>query len=125
MTPKRSRILVVEDDDDVREILLTMIRHLGYDAAGAVDGRDGLRTFGLQRDRIDLVITDVSMPEMTGIELLEALHGQQPATPVVLLTAHDLSLEFSAYQALGATGWIHKPVNLSELGRVLAAALQP
>jgi len=125
VTSKTPRVLVVEDDDDVREILMTMVRHLGYEASGAVDGRDGLQTFGLQQDSIDLVITDVSMPEMSGIELLEALHGQQPKTPVVLLTAHDLSLEFSTYAALGAKGWIHKPVNLSELERVLADAIAP
>ena len=123
MTPKPPRILVVEDDEAVREVLLTMVRHLGYEAAGAVDGRDGLRTFDLQHDRIDLVMTDVSMPEMSGIELLEALQTRPATTPVVLLTAHDLSREFSTYKALGARGWIHKPVELSELARVLAAAM--
>lgn len=118
-----SLVLVVEDDADVREVLATLLDHLGYAHVLANDGRHALEVYEANAERIGVVLTDLSMPEMSGAQLLEVLHERAPQLEVFLLTAHDLALEYDRYAELGASGWIQKPVDLDQLARILATSL--
>ena len=77
-------ILVVDDDDDVLEILIELIRADGYRVSGAESGEKALEA--LQRESIDLVLTDLMMPEMNGWELLAAIKQNDESIPVILIT---------------------------------------
>src|SRR5258705_13756410 len=79
-----SRVLVIDDDDDIRVLVITLLERAGVTARGAADGRDGLREFHSWRP--DLVVLDVSMPELDGWNVLDRIRDM-PAIPVLILTA--------------------------------------
>ncbi|HEX9006512.1 MAG TPA: sigma-54 dependent transcriptional regulator [Bacteroidota bacterium] len=115
-------VLIVDDEDIIRESLSFVLAKEGYRVREAPNGRVALDI--LKEDSIDLVVTDLEMPEMKGIELLEQASRISPETLVVIITAYG-SIE-TAIQGLrkGAVDYILKPVEFDELivkiGRLLA-----
>jgi PAS domain S-box-containing protein len=119
-------ILVVEDDAAARRALVESLEMLNYRVLEAANGRQGLDVFEQHRGAIDLVVSDVVMPEMGGRALLHAFQERAPAVPVVLLTGHPLDeREFEDLLALGLRGWMLKPISLDELARTVTEALSP
>ncbi|MGA2556670.1 MAG: response regulator, partial [Verrucomicrobiota bacterium] len=78
------RILVVEDDGDIRRINTEVLTHSGYEVDAAEDGAAAWET--LQRQRYDLMVTDNDMPKVSGVELLHKLHAARMALPVIMAT---------------------------------------
>ncbi len=107
------RILVVDDEQIIRESIAFILHGEGYSVSEAVNGREALSK--IQSEPFDLVITDLEMPEMKGIELLEAAAHVSPETVFVIITAYG-SLE-TAIAALrkGASDYILKPIEFDEL----------
>src|SRR5512139_1924068 len=108
------KILVVDDEAPLREMLRkALVQMGGYTVDVAQNGQEALEKF--EKDVFDLVLTDVKMPEMDGIELLKLIKGTRPDVMVILMTAFG-SIE-TAVEAMkmGATDYITKPVNLDEL----------
>lgn len=108
-------ILVVEDSVPIRRHVSAALKSAGYGVISAENGRHALGK--LNGERVDMVITDVTMPEMDGIEFLKrfrAMAGSEDI-PVVMLTAE--TPEFRRQEALGAgvSGWIFKPFSLRKL----------
>jgi CheY-like chemotaxis protein len=87
------RILVVDDDDDIRQLSVDVLAGSGYDVEAAADGAAGLEA--LQANRYDLVITDNKMPKMTGVEMIEQLRSEQQSLPVIMATRHFPRHEFA------------------------------
>ena len=125
-------VLVVDDDADIRELILWKLRNAGYTANAAVDGHAGLvaATGGPDgKDALpDLILVDWMMPRMTGIELCEALR-ENPVTaaiPIILLTAKAQETEVERGFAMGVDDYIVKPFSpremLSRVQAVLARA---
>jgi signal transduction histidine kinase/CheY-like chemotaxis protein len=87
------RILVVEDEDQLRQLLLDALHAAGHAADGAADGAEGVARF--REQRYDVVITDLSMPESSGLEVTHAVKTISPGTPVIMITGwgHLLSLD--------------------------------
>ncbi|MHB8766759.1 MAG: response regulator, partial [Deferrisomatales bacterium] len=85
MAPER-RILIVDDDADMRLALELTLRKAGYACTLARDGQEGLER--LRRDRFDLLVTDLRMPRVDGIELLERLSAAASQVPALVITAH-------------------------------------
>lgn len=117
-----ARILVVEDDTDLRNALLDSLTTLGYEATAepsAIDAREEL-----ERGQFDLVLTDVRMPGQSGIELCQYISGDRPGTPAVVMTAFGDAV--AAVEALraGAVDFITKPFDMSRLAEVVARALK-
>lgn len=106
------RILLVEDDPDVRNTLMALLCHHGYEAQTAADGSLALELF--HRRRADIVITDVRMPGINGLELLARVKQAAPETCVVIMTGYGA--EDTAIQAIrnGASNYFKKPVNIPE-----------
>ncbi|MGH1345071.1 MAG: sigma-54-dependent transcriptional regulator [Nannocystales bacterium] len=102
-------ILVVEDEEGVREFLVECLQDDDHDVHSAVDGQDGLDT--LRRRGFDVVLTDLKMPRVDGMELLRTVRAEQPEVEVVMLTAHG-GVE-SAIEAtkLGVMEYLEKPVD--------------
>ncbi len=111
------RILVVDDEADVRELLVVSLQHLGYEALPAPDARRALRLFEEHDDGIAAVLTDVTMPGMGGEELARRLLQLRPDARVALLTAHDLQHRAKHLERLGLAGWMRKPVDQETLAQ--------
>ena len=117
------RVLVVDDDAVVRETAAAMLRRLGYEVELAESGEQALRRFREAPRTPDLVLLDVAMPHMNGLECLRHLRAADPGVRVLLCSGWDLSGCESAERE-GALGMIPKPYRLDELARRVAEALQ-
>jgi len=106
------RILVVDDDDDIRGLVRTLLERTGADVKEAGNGRDGLREFHAWRP--DLVVLDVSMPEMDGWNVLERIRDMSEV-PVLMLTARGDELERVRGLQAGADDYVVKPFGKQEL----------
>jgi DNA-binding response OmpR family regulator len=122
----KARILVVEDEADIRELLEIVLMSRGYQVATAENGRAGLDS--IMRFRPDLVLADLSMPELDGLGFLEgkSLLPEVAAVPVIVLSARDKNGDVMQAIERGASNYITKPfdtdVVLSSIERLLAAA---
>jgi DNA-binding response OmpR family regulator len=117
----RHRILVVDDDADIRLLLRELLERAGYDVQEAEDGRAGLRAFF--ESPPSLVILDVSMPEMDGYQMLERLRDLSDV-PVLMLTARSQELEKVRGLSAGADDYVPKPFGRQELLARLQALLR-
>jgi DNA-binding NtrC family response regulator len=117
-------VLVVEDDPTIRKALQSSLAVLNYEVMVAANGREALTFLATRADEVDLVLSDVVMPEMGGIALFHAMQEQYPTILVVLLTGHPLSKEMESLQTLGLAGWLPKPPDLTSLSYLLAKALK-
>ena len=122
MTKREPRILVVDDDKALVDDLVEFLTKLGYEAFPAYDGREGLTKFE-QKD-FQVVITDLKMPEMDGMKLLEEMRKLDSDVNVIVLTGYG-SIE-SAVQAVkgGAYDYITKPIKFDEIELVVNRAME-
>jgi len=111
----KGRILVVDDDPNAVEILSRMLGREGYTCVSASSGAAGLEA--LRNDLVDVILLDVMMPGMDGLEVCERLRGDDKLRriPVILLTAKDDMETRSRGMALGVSEYLTKPVNRREL----------
>jgi DNA-binding NtrC family response regulator len=116
------RILVVDDELNMRLVLRAMLRKEGHDVLLAADGLEALRT--LKDADVSAVVTDLKMPRMDGMALLEAIRQERPAVPVIMITAYGTIA--TAVDALkkGAFDYITKPFEQDELKNVIRKAIQ-
>src|SRR2546430_17328105 len=111
-----ARVLVAEDDADVRELVRRILRRAGHDASEARDGQEALRA--LYDVRPDLVILDVAMPELDGFQALERIRDLSDV-PVLMLTARDTEMDKVRGLRGGADDYVTKPFGRAErLARV-------
>jgi DNA-binding response OmpR family regulator len=115
------RILVVDDDDDIRGLVRTLLERSGAEVHEAPNGRDGLREFHARRP--DLVVLDVSMPELDGWSVLERIRDMSDV-PVLMLTARGDELERVRGLQAGADDYVVKPFGRQELVARVQALLR-
>ena len=115
------RILLADDDPDSLEGLRALLEAWGYEVEIARDGRAALERISVVRP--SAVITDVIMPRMTGLELLEAIRRNQSAVPVIVMTAHGNVEARRQAAAMGAVAYLPKPIDTTHLKSVLVRAL--
>ena len=109
---KSTRVLVIDDEEDVRLLVAELLRRAGYDVLEAADGRAGLRI--LHQSVPDLVVLDVSMPNLDGWQTLERIRDLSDV-PVIMLTARDGELEKVRGLKAGADDYVTKPFGRQEL----------
>ncbi|HPY34563.1 MAG TPA: sigma-54 dependent transcriptional regulator [Smithellaceae bacterium] len=117
-----NKILIVDDELNMRLVLTAMLKKEGYEIASAADGSEALSI--LKSGPIDAVITDLKMPNVNGMELLNHMNDKHPAIPVIIITAHGTVA--TAVEALkkGALDYITKPFDLDELKNVISKAMK-
>ncbi|HQO13605.1 MAG TPA: sigma-54 dependent transcriptional regulator [Smithellaceae bacterium] len=117
-----NKILIVDDELNMRLVLTAMLKKEGYEIASAADGSEALSI--LKSGPIDAVITDLKMPNVDGMELLDHMNDKHPAIPVIIITAHGTVA--TAVEALkkGALDYITKPFDLDELKNVISKAMK-
>lgn len=118
----KAKILVVDDEVGVREMLADALRMQGYEAETAGDGHAALRE--IHEGHFDLVISDVNMPKLNGFELLERMRATGNETPVILLTARGDRADVAVGFRAGADDYVTKPFGLEELMLRVAARLK-
>jgi DNA-binding response OmpR family regulator len=107
------RILVVEDDLDIRRFNTAMLHHSGYEADGVEDGEVAWHT--LQLNHYDLLITDNNMPKVSGLKLLEMIHEAHLPLPVIMATGVLPTAEFTRSPWLKPAALLLKPYTVGEL----------
>ena len=120
MTPPR--LLVIDDEAAVREVWCEFLSLLGYDVAVARDGADGLAR--LARERFDLVVTDLRMPQLDGWDVLESARASAPEMPVIILTGAAEDGDRERARAHGVR-LLSKPLTLQELKAAVRDSLAP
>jgi len=113
-----AKLLLIDDEEGIRKILGMSLRSDGYEVVTAEDGRQGLDLF--REGRFPIVLTDLKMPELDGIEVLKRIKEIEPSAEVIIITGHG-NME-AAVQSLylGASNFVTKPVN----DQILSAALK-
>jgi len=117
------KIMTVDDSASVRQMVSFTLKGAGYEVMEGCDGKDALAK--LSAGKVDMVITDLNMPNMNGIELIKALRTN-PAykfVPIVLLTTESQDTKKQEGKAAGATGWIVKPFKPEQLLSVIKKVL--
>ncbi|HAE21608.1 MAG TPA: transcriptional regulator, partial [Spirochaetaceae bacterium] len=115
-------VLVVDDEKNIREGLGEYLRLDGYDVSLASDGKEGLKE--VESGAVDLVITDLRMPALSGGELLKQISSRYPSIPVIVLTGHGTVEDAVDAMRNGAYDFITKPVNLEHLSLLVKRALE-
>ncbi|WP_437987234.1 response regulator [Sorangium sp. So ce117] len=118
----RPRVLVIDDEPDIRETLDTFLSFEGYEVATAATGEAAVEQ--VQGEPFDLVITDLRMPGMGGDETLAALKRLHPNLPVIVVTAHASDTAAARCMKEGALWIVRKPVDLDDLLRLVRAAVR-
>lgn len=110
-----AKFLVVDDSNSIRQMVSFTLKTAGFDVVEASDGLEGLKR--AKEDEFDLVISDVNMPNMNGIELCQELRKLPPFefTPILMLTTESSGDMKMRGKAAGATGWLVKPFNPDKL----------
>jgi CheY-like chemotaxis protein len=122
--PARRRLLLVDDDPPVARALARMLAALGYHVATVASAEMALERFRAAPEGFDAVVTDQTLPRMSGDELTRALLAIRADLPVLICTGYSERLDEAQARALGARALLSKPIDLASLGAALAAALQ-
>jgi two-component system response regulator PilR (NtrC family) len=118
----KSRVLVVDDEESIREFLEIMLRKEGYEVSTVEDGQKALEV--IKKKSFDLVISDLQMPNMTGIELLKHVKDQYPDMLFMMITAFGTTETAVEAMKLGAYDYITKPFKIDEVRLNIANALR-
>ena len=110
-------ILVVDDEQQIRQIVRRKMEQCGYVVREAADGSEAIQK--LEQDEFDLVISDILMPERDGLELIMFIQRNQPATKVIAISSPSNEVFLKSASALGAARVLHKPFSLDELARTV------
>lgn len=121
---EKSMIYYVEDDNSIREIVLYTLHSMGFEAQGFADGQSFLKA--LEEDKPSLIMLDVMLPDIDGIELLKILKRQARTSdlPVIMATARDAEIEKIQALDLGADDYLSKPFSMMEMVARVKAVLR-
>src|SRR6185437_13452592 len=114
-------ILVADEQAAIRDICISVAEQLGYRATGVVSGREALA--GWERDPADVLVCDVRLPDMGGVELLKRLKQMAPQVPVLLMTAYGTVGTAVEAMKLGASDYLTKPFELEEMRLLLQSCV--
>ena len=113
MDDGKKRILIVEDDEEMSALLRDMIEEEGYKTASVNNGAEAFRK--LAKESFDLIITDVRMPGLTGLDILPGIKKLQPDAPIIVITAFGSEeIQRKAFER-GANAYLEKPIHFHKL----------
>ncbi len=116
-------VLVVDDSTSMRQMVAFTLKSAGFSVVEGANGQEGLQK--LDGHKVDLVISDLNMPVMNGIEMIRQIRTrpQYKFTPILMLTTESQDTKKTEGKAAGATGWIVKPFNPDQLLTVIKKVL--
>ncbi len=122
MVTPEARLLIVEDEPNILELLAASLRYAGFDVSTASSGTEGVAA--ATRHRPDLIVLDVMLPDMDGFDVVRRLRGGGTFTPVVFLTARDATEDKIRGLTLGGDDYVTKPFSLEEVIARIRAVLR-
>lgn len=117
MGQRIKRILIVDDEENARIGLSKLLSQEGFDVSSVANGQEALDHLRVQK--VNLVISDINMPEMNGLTFLKELSKLYPSTHVIMITAYGGVESYLEAMNLGAFEYIHKPIKIDELKSVM------
>jgi CheY-like chemotaxis protein len=117
------RVLYVDDEAALVSLTTRLLQRMGYEAAGFTDAQEALTAFAAAPDEFDLVVTDMAMPRMTGIDFAQQVLAIRPDIPVLLASGYVRPEEAERAREAGIRKVIWKPSTLSEMGLILREEL--
>ncbi|HKZ42053.1 MAG TPA: response regulator, partial [Candidatus Hodarchaeales archaeon] len=120
--PKRrmKTILVVDDNQDMLEVLILILKDYGFSVLSAKDGEDGLKVFTDHRGSIDVVLSDIVMPKLNGVDMAKTIMLADPEARIVFMSGYDLTEEGRDFKTAWNVRWLHKPFAVEHLKEVIA-----
>ena len=118
-----AKVLLIDDEEGIRNLLDTLLRRKGYDVVLADGGRKGLEL--IRREHPDVVVLDLKMPEMDGMTVLTQIRHTDQKLPVIILTGAGTPETERQVYALGVSEFVEKEFSLHRLGDSLTRALKP
>lgn len=118
---KQPSILVVDDDSEMRALLLDVLRHEGYEVTEAQDGTQAV--LALRAQEFDVILMDKNMPGASGLDLLPGLRQVCPRSQVIMMTAYGDVPSFMEAVEKGAVEFLFKPFRMEEMKAAIAKAL--
>jgi DNA-binding NtrC family response regulator len=119
---KSPSILVVDDDPEMRSLVLDVLRREGYEVAEANDGTEAVRT--IQAREINVVLMDKNLPGTSGLELLPSLLSVRPGIRIIMMTAFGDVPSYVEAVEKGAMEYLFKPFQMEELSKAIRKALE-
>lgn len=107
------RILIIEDDEEMRSLLKDSMEEEGFETDSVSNGSDGIRK--LVKEPFNLIITDIRMPGLTGLDILPGIKKLQPEVPVIVITAFGSEDVYRRSIERGAAGYLEKPIHTNKL----------
>ena len=120
---KGRRILVVEDEQPVRSLVLLALANRGYRVLSAASGSQALALLDAEKPPLDLLLTDANMPGMSGIDLVRRLLAERPSLPVIVMSGYTEDTIVHHGVLRSGISFLHKPFTLDALARKLHEAL--
>jgi len=117
------RILFVDDEEAIAEMGEDILAELGYEVASRMNGREALALFRLDPSRFDLVVTDQTMPEMTGVELAKEILALRPDMPIIMCTGFSYVVDADRARAAGIRAFAMKPLTKREIAKTIRRVL--
>ncbi len=117
MESTKKKVLVVDDDQVIRDLIISFLSFSGYEVSGAENGREGLDM--VMEQPPDLIISDIHMPQMNGFQLLKEVKEINPDLPVIFITGYAHLRRFFSDQNARADGFLEKPFNLDTLNNLV------
>ena len=117
-----AKILLVEDEEKLARFVELELRHEGYEVEKAFDGRTGLEM--AEQGQYDLMLLDIMLPQLNGLEVLRRLRKEESALPIIMLTARDAVMDKVTGLDMGADDYVTKPFSIEELLARIRAALR-
>jgi CheY-like chemotaxis protein len=117
------RILLVDDEAELVESGIRVLRWMGYQVQGATDPTEALEMIRAQPHQFDLIISDYSMPQMDGIQLAEEIKLINPGIPIILLSGYSSDVPQKQIKSTVINGFITKPISKNELSIVIRKVL--
>ena len=111
--PRRLRVLIVDDEVEIVRLLSEIITTVGWESVGARDGMEAYELF--KREKFDLIITDIYMPKMNGLELLAKVKKDKIDMPVLLITGYSHFKQLLLSLRFKPDGFLQKPFDVTEL----------
>jgi CheY-like chemotaxis protein len=122
-TQPRATILLVEDNPTARAALGDILELLGYAVLEAPDGLRAMEILARRPGAVDLILSDLVLPGMSGVELAQAARARRPGLPLLVVTGYSLLGRDEELAACGVAGWLEKPFTIDQLAGKLAEIL--
>ena len=122
MSAREDLVLVVDDEEPVRDIVAKLVKHIGYPVIEAANGKEALDL--LRKEQVTILITDIRMPEMDGFELMKTVRTEYPDLHIICMTGHGGTYSYTDVVSFGATDYITKPFTIDEMGAKLSRVLR-